>query len=88
MAHRAECLQRDKQKTQMITKDLSTQGPPKERPGFGANLTMVDHEAHGYPNKITVPCVDRRDTGGKIVINVPFANSQCMGRGDTSVASE
>lgn len=55
---------------------------------FGANLTMVDHEAHGYPNKITVPCVDRRDTGGKIVINVPFANSQCMGRGDTSVASE
>ena len=49
---------------------------------------MVDHEAHGYPNKITVPCVDRRDTGGKIVINVPFANSQCMGRGDTSVASE
>lgn len=34
VAHRAECLQRDKQKTQMITKDLSTQGPPKERPGF------------------------------------------------------
>lgn len=55
---------------------------------FWANLTMVDHKAHGYPNKFTVPCVVRRDTGGKIVINVPFANSQCTGRGVTSVASK
>ena len=54
---------------------------------FWANLTMVGHKAHGHPNKITVLCVDRRDAGGKILINGPFANSQCLGRGDTSDAS-
>ena len=38
---------------------------------FWANLAMVDHKAHGYPDKISVPCVDRRDTGGKTDWCVP-----------------
>ena len=40
VAQKAECLQSDKQKAQMITKDLSSEGPPKERPGF---LGQSDH---------------------------------------------
>ena len=40
---------------------------------------MVGHKAHGYPDKIIVPWVDRRDMGGKIVIDGPFASSQGFG---------
>ena len=49
---------------------------------------MVDHKAHGYPDKISVPCVDRKDVGGKIVISTLFANSKDIGRGNAPDASE
>ena len=48
---------------------------------------MVHHKAHGYPGKIGVPCVDRSDTGVKIVIDTSFANSQVIGRGNSPDAS-
>ena len=75
-----------KKKTQMMTKSLSTQRPPKDQ-DFWASLATVDHKAHGYPGKISVPCVDRRDTGVKTVIDTSFANSQVIGRGNGPDAS-
>lgn len=55
---------------------------------FWANLAMVDHKTHGYLDKICVPCVDRRDTGGKTDWYVSFANSQAIGRGNAPDADE
>lgn len=53
---KAEYMQTDKQKAQMIAMAQSSQRPLKERPGF---LIMVDHKAHGYPDYISVPSVDK-----------------------------
>ena len=60
---------------QWILSTQSTQGPPKERPGF------VGQSGHGGPqgpwilDKISVPCVYKMDVGGKTVVNTVFANS-------------
>ncbi|XP_007469806.1 PREDICTED: uncharacterized protein LOC103080372 [Lipotes vexillifer] len=55
---------------------------------FWVNLALADHKAHGYPYKASLPCVDKRGTGGRIVIHVSFANSQVTGRGNAPDARE
>ena len=49
---------------------------------------MADNKAHVYTYKTSVPCVDKRDTGGRTVIAVPFANSHHIGRGNAPDARE
>ena len=51
-------------------------------------MAVVDHKAHGYPKKISRPCVDRKDAGGNTVIDVPFTNSQDIDRGNAPDARE
>ena len=63
----------------MVTVALSTRDNQKGDQAFCANLAMVGHKAHGYPDKISVPYVDRRDTGGRSVIGVPLASSPGIG---------
>ena len=83
MAKKPERTQRNMQKAHMIAVALSAQRPPKGKRLFWANLALADHKAH----KASVPCVDKGN-GGRIVINVPFANSQGTGRGNAPDARE
>lgn len=53
-----------------------------------ANLAVVDHKTHGHPDKISVPCMGKRGTAGKIEISAPFPNSQGIGRENVPDASK
>ena len=77
-------MQRNMQKTQIIAMPLSL----KDHQLGGCPLVLADHKAHGYPYKASVSCMDKRGTGGRIVIDVSFANSQGIGRGNTPDARE
>ena len=72
----------------MMTMAFSTQRPPKGRLAFQAHLAVVDHKAHGYTDKISWSCVDRKDAGGNIMINVLFTNSPDIDRGNAPDARE
>ena len=53
-----------------------------------ANLAVVDHKTHGYPDKTSVPCVGKRGTGRKIEITAPFPNNQDISRGNVPDVSK
>ena len=63
----------------MVTMALSTQDKHRETRLSVPVWPWWATRPMGTQTKISVPCVDRGDTGGKIVIDGPFASSQGFG---------
>ena len=80
MAKTTEGSQREKEKAQMTAMALSTQGPPKQRPDFPGQTGHGRHKATGtgHLDKVSVPCVDRRDTRTNSVIHVPLQTARAL----------
>ena len=88
MGEKAERTQRNMQETQMIAMALSAQRPPTRR------LPFLDQSGPGRPQGPWVPiqgwCIlcRQRGTGGRTAVNVSFASSQGIGRGNAPDARE
>ena len=81
MAQKAERSQRNMQKAEWLQWLCSFRDHQRGSRLFWTNPALADHKAHGSPHKASVPCVDKRGTGGRTEIDVPIANSQALGEG-------